>query len=134
MKIPSIFLMLVGCIWALFVLWMFLTLAGIAEFAWSLFGVLYWVAMLIGPIVLIVGSWLTLRGRFGRGGAILIAIGCLILTGLVLYNSTAGMHREPLEAPPSYPFYAVLVLTMLLADIAGFKVVRRLLIAHTAAH
>jgi hypothetical protein len=127
MKIPGIFLLLVGCVWAIFVVWMFLTLAGVANFEWSPSGVLYWTGMLIGPLSLIVGSALALRDASGRLGAILVAIGCLVLTGFAVYNSFAAMQRKPLQAPPPYSFYAVMLVTMLLADMAGFRVVKQLL-------
>jgi hypothetical protein len=134
MKIPGTFLLIIGCVWAIFVLWMFLTLAAIAEFGWTLSGILYWAGMLIGPVVLIVGSALVLRRGNRASGVILVAIGCLILTSFALYNSVVGMQQKPLQAPPPYSFYAVMFIVMLLADIAGFRVVRKLLRSHPAIH
>jgi hypothetical protein len=127
MKIPGIFLLLVGCVWAIFVVWMFFTLAGVANFEWSPSGILYWVGLLIGPLSLIVGSALALREASGRLGAILVTIGCLVLTGFAVYNSVAAMQRKPLQTPPPYSFYAAMLVTMLLADMAGFRVVKQLL-------
>ncbi len=132
MKISGIFLLTVGCVWTLFVVWMFLILAGIAAWTWS--GMLYWVALLVGPVALIVGSASVLRRGNRASGALLVAIGCLILTSFALYNSVVGMQQKPLQAPPPYSFYAVMFIVMLLADIAGFRVVRKLLRSHPAIH
>jgi hypothetical protein len=134
MKIPGMFLLITGCVWALFVVWMFLTLAGIAQFAWTLSGIFYWVGMLIGPVALIVGSGLVLSRYTRTSGVILVAIGCLILTSFALYDSVVGMQQKPLQAPPRYSFYAVMLIVMLLADIAGLRVVRQRLRSPAAMH
>jgi hypothetical protein len=134
MKIPSIFLLIIGCVWALFVVWMFVTLAGIAEFGWTLPGIVHWVGMLIGPVALVVGSALVLRRGNRASSAILVAIGCLILTSFALYDSVVGMQQKPLQALPTYSFYAVMLIVMLLADIAGFRVVRQLLRSPAGTH
>ena len=135
MRIPCIFLLLVGCVWALFEVVMFLTIAGITNGPVSLLSVaLYWGGMLVGPLSLIVGSCLVLIRGSGRFGVILVAVGCLILTGYALYNSVAAMQLQPLQAPPPYQFYLVMLVIMLLADVAGFSVVKQLLSSRTAAH
>jgi len=134
MKSLSIFLLLVGSVWTVFVVLMFFGLAGIADFDWSVCGVLYWLAILIGPMSLIAGSCLVLITGTGRFGAVLIAIGCLSLTGEALYNSVAAIHRQPLQAPPPYSFYVLMLFVMLLADVAGFRVVKHLLHSPPEAH
>jgi hypothetical protein len=127
MKISASLLLVVGCLWALFVVWLFLTIAGIADAPKSLLtAVLYWVGMSIGPLALIFGGVLSLRGTSLRSGAILIEIGCAILTGFVLYHSIVGIQREPLQAPPPYLFYLALLLIMLLSDAAAYKIYRTL--------
>jgi peptidoglycan/LPS O-acetylase OafA/YrhL len=121
----AIFLMGVSCLWALFVVWFFLTIAWIGDTPKSpIVPALVLCGLLIGPLILIIGSVLSLRKRSSRTGSILVAIGCLILTGFVVYNSIAGMQRQPLEAPTPYSFPAVLLLLMLLSDIAAFKIFR----------
>jgi hypothetical protein len=134
MRIPAIFLLLVGCLWAAFVVWMFLVLAGIADPVSLLSVASYWGGMLIGPLSLMVGSCLVLITDAKRVAAILITFGCLILTGYSVYNSVAAMHREPLQAPPPYLFCIVMLIIMLLADLAGLKVVRKLLDSRVPAH
>jgi hypothetical protein len=124
MKMAAIFLLVVGCVWALFVVWLFLSISGVASTPDSILRtVLFWGGMLVGPLILIVGSVLSLRGVL-RPGAGLVAVGCVLLTILAIYNSVEGMQRKPLEAPPLYAFYIALLIIMLLADVAGYKVVR----------
>jgi hypothetical protein len=134
MKSPSIFLLLVGCVWAVFVVLMFLGIAGIADFERWVSGVLYWLAMLIGPLSLVVGSSLVLIRSSGRFSAVLVAIGCLTLTGYALYNIVAATRLQPLQAPPPYSLYIVMLILMFLADVAGFRVVKQLLRSHAGAH
>lgn len=126
MKISAaVFLLVVGSIWLLFVLWMFLEIAAVAGPPVSIGLVIgYWGAYLAGPVVLICGSGLLLRQPASIPGRVLICLGCLALTGFAIYNSVEGMHRQPLQAPPTYWFYAVLLVIMLLADVAGYKLVQ----------
>lgn len=119
------FLLVVGCLWALFIAWMFLTIAGIADAPESWAKPAIWLGgMLAGPFVLIIGAVLLLRGTSLRAGAILVALGCIILTSLTLYSSIVGMQQSPPQAPPPYLFYIVLLLLMLLSDVAAYKVYR----------
>jgi hypothetical protein len=127
MKMAAYLLLIVGCLWGLFLVWMFLSIVGIADSPKSItVTVLYWCGMLIGPLTLIIGAVFLLRNTSLRSGAILVGIGCVILTGFTLYNSIAGMQRKPLEAPPAYVLYIVLLLIMLLADAAAYKVYKAL--------
>ena len=123
MKMAAIFLLVVGCVWALFMVWLVLLFGGAAD---SLVGwakaAPYWCGMLAGPVVLIAGSVLLLRGTFPRVGAALIGIGCIILTGFALYNSITGLQRKPLQAPPPYLFYVALLLIMIFSDAALYKI------------
>jgi hypothetical protein len=127
MKMAAGFLLTVGCLWALLIVWMFLTIAGIADApeVWAKTA-LYWGGMLVGPVVLIIGAVLLLRGTSLRLGAILVGLGCLILTGFALYNSIIGMQRQPLQAPPPYSLYVLLLLIMLLSDAAAYRVYKAL--------
>jgi hypothetical protein len=114
---------MVGCLWSLFVFWMFLTIAGIADNPESLMmPVLFWGGTLVGPFTVIIGSVLSLRKKATRSGPILIAVGCLIFTGFALYNAIAGMHRQPLQAPTPYWFLAFLLLLTFLSDVAAYKI------------
>ena len=124
MKIAAGFLLGVGCLWALFMAWLLLVFGGAA--ADSLTGwakaAPYWLGMLAGPAVLIAGSVLLLRGTSLRAGATLVGVGCIILTAFALYNSITGLQRKPLQAPPPYLFYVVLLLVMVLSDAAAYKI------------
>lgn len=123
MKMAAGFLLVVGCLWTLLIVWMFLTIAGVADApeSWARFA-LYWGSMLVGPLMLIIGAVLLLRGMSLRPGATLVGVGCAILTGFALYNSITGMQRKPLQAPPPYLFYVALLLIMLLSDAAAYRV------------
>ena len=124
MKMAASFLLVVGCMWALFMGWLLLVFGGAA--ADSLVGwakaAPYWGGMLAGPAVLITGSVLLLRGTPLRTGATLVGIGCIILTGFALYNSITGLQRKPLQAPPPYLFYVALLLIMIFSDAAVYKI------------
>lgn len=125
MKSALIFLLCIGVLWAIFAVWLLMSVGGVAgeveSIAYALF---YWGAMLAGPVALVIGSSRLLGGRTSTLSYLLVGIGCLALTAFALYNSVLGMRRGPLEAPPVYWFYAVLIAVMLIADLAGFAVVR----------
>jgi len=116
---------MVGCLWALFVVCMLLTIAGIADPPESLVMLVsYWGGMLFGPLAVITGSVMSLRKTSTRTGPILVVVGCLIFTGFALYNTIAGMQPQPLEAPPPYALFVVLLLIVVLSDIAAFRIFR----------
>jgi small-conductance mechanosensitive channel len=127
MKLAVVFLLMVGCLWALLIVWMFLIIAGVADAPESwVRAALYWGGMFVGPFALIIGAVLLLRGASLRPGAILIGLGCLVFTGFALYNSITGMQQKPLQAQPGYVLYIVLLVVMLLADAAAYKVYKAL--------
>jgi hypothetical protein len=103
----------------------FLTIAGIADISESLtIPALVLCGLLIGPLIPIIGSALALGKRSSRTESILIATGCLTLTGFVAYNVIAGMHRQPLQAPTPVSFFAALLFITFLSDIAVYKLFR----------
>lgn len=124
------FLLVVGSLWALIVVWMFLTLAGIGDWpdsiTMAIMAALYWGGMLVGPLTLIIGAVLLLRGTSLRMGATVIGVGCVILTCYILYNVIVGMQRKPLQAPPPYGLFMLMLLIMLLSDGAAYKIYRSL--------
>lgn len=106
---------------------MFLTVAGVAYSpeSWAKVA-LYWGGMLVGPLVLIIGALFLLRGTRMLTGATLVGLGCLILTGFVLYNIIVGLQRKPLEAPPPYFDYVMMLLIMFLSTAAAYKIYKSL--------
>jgi hypothetical protein len=114
---------MVAFAWMLLEAWLFLVIGGVAG---ELDSRLYWAGMAIGPVALLAGSILHLNGRWPRNATVLVLIGGAILTALTIYNVFAITRRDPLEAPPAYWFYFVLVVVVLLADIAIVRVVRRM--------
>ena len=135
MRMACIFLLVVGVAWALFVTRMFLVLAGTAgpPVSWLLL-LLYWGSALVGPVVLVAGSSIVLRGGSGRSGIILVSIGCLIFNGYILYSTVVGVQRQPLEAPPPYKILVLLIFIMGLTDLAGIKVLRQLVRSRSDTH
>lgn len=125
MKSALIFLLCIGVLWAGFAVWLLLSVGGVAgEIESIAYAFFYWAAMLAGPVALIIGSGFLLGGRPSTFSYLLVGAGCLALTAFALYNSVVGMRRGPIEAQPVYWFYAILIAVMLIADVAGFAVVR----------
>jgi hypothetical protein len=124
----AVFLLVVGGVWLLFMLWMLLSIAGVADSPQNrVYAMAYWSGYLAGPAVLVLGAALLLRRPASIAGTLLICLGCLALTGFAIYNSIGGMQRNPLQGPPTYWFYGVLLVVMLLADLAGYKLVEPVL-------
>ena len=126
MKYWSAFLLIVGICWLLFDLWLLLTLTGISEPVSVGRVLVYWGGMFTGPITLMVGASILLRGGSPKRGAVLTVAGCLFLTVFALYSSTMGLRRAPLQMPPPYAFYAILLAVMVLADVAAYRISRLL--------
>jgi hypothetical protein len=126
MKSLCICLLLVGVLWALFVVWMYLALSGIAEPISVTRVVLYFGVLLLGPLILLVGPILVLTGRHPKTGAILAVVGCVILTITVGYQVPSVLHdlRDPLIMRPPWGLYAVAIILTLLADAGAVQVYR----------
>lgn len=125
MKSALLFLLIVGIAWAGLVVWLLLSITGITEGTDSVASVaIYWTPLLAGPLMLIVGSGALMSGANSRYFVALLALGCLIVTAFVLYSSIEGLQRAPLQAPPMYWFYAILLAVMLATDLAGFKIIQ----------
>jgi hypothetical protein len=131
MKVWSAFLLIVGSMWLLCDVWLLLALARITEPISPGRMLLYWGPMFIGPLTLIVGASLLLRGGSLKLGTVLAVTGSLFFTAVVLYNSFIGMCRLPLQMPPPYPFYVALLGVMVLTNVAAYKISR--LLASTPA-
>lgn len=131
----SIFLLSVGVAWLLLALWLLLSVAGVADQPenWSLaLGI--WSGYLVGPVILILGAGILLRFPSSKTGTVSVLLGCLALTGFAMYNSFAGMHREPLPAPPTYWFYGLIMMVTFLADFAGYRLIRPMLATLSRGH
>jgi len=131
----SIFLLSVGVAWLLFVLWMLLSVAGVADQPknWAL-AIGIWSGYLVGPVILVFGAGILLRSPSSKIGTLSVLLGCLALTGFAIYNSIAGMHREPLQAPPTYWFYGLMMMVTFLADFAGYRLIRPMLATLSSGH
>jgi hypothetical protein len=121
MRSLSICLMLEGVLWALVVGWTYLSLSGISEPVSATKTTLYFAALLIVPLVLIVGPVLVLKGAYVKLGAILAVVGCAVLTIFVVYQSIQALHVEPLEVKPPYALYVIAVIVTLLSDVGALR-------------
>ncbi len=123
MRIAGAIVGLIGVLWALFAIWMWLAIASIAgpPASWLKMW-LYWGAVLCGPAFMVGGAVLVIRGGGLPIGSRLVDVGCLLLTATVLYESIIGMQRRPRQAPPHYEVYAVMLGIAAIADIAAYRV------------
>lgn len=119
MKSLAIGLMICGFFWTATVGWMYLTLSGIAQpiSVWRTLS--YYALLLVGPLGLLLGPILVLRGTHAWLGAILTAVACAIFTGWVINELMGLFDRDPLQAPPPYLFYLVLLCLGVLVDLAA---------------
>jgi hypothetical protein len=119
----SIFLLVVGLLWAAIVLW-FLVATGsmVADIRGTLLSYSW---LFIGPLLLIVGAVLSL-GTHHRAGSILLLIGCAILTVTVGYQSISMLKgfADPLIPNPHYGIWAVGVILTLLSDVGAVQLYR----------
>jgi hypothetical protein len=127
MKGSAIYLTGVGCLWALFVVWIYLALSGVTEPVSATAVLLYFTCLLIGPLVLIVGSIFVLTGKSARNGAVLSSIGCVILTGFVLYQVWyIAQPPQPLEYKPfsTYILHGVFLAVAIVSDLVAYRLYR----------
>jgi hypothetical protein len=127
MKSTAFFLVGVGCSWAAVVVWIYLALSGITEPVSTTAVFLYFGSQLIGPMAMVVGSVFVLTGKFARNGTILSSIGCVILTGFVLYQVwSVAQPAEPLEFRPfsNYVIHGVFLVITITSDFAAYRIYR----------
>jgi len=114
---PASIDLLIGVAWASGVTFMFLALAGISTPISNL-AVAKWLALwFAGPVCLVAASVSILFGKLPRASLVVSVAAALALTGIVGNTIWDVLHPEPLEAPPAYGFYCVLVGAALLCDV-----------------
>jgi hypothetical protein len=136
----SIFLLVVGLLWGLFVSGLVAVLGGFLGNAppsdpvvigkgllsvWWLFA---------GPLLLTGGAIWALRGIHPKAGAISALVGCVILTALVAYQTVHLLHdaADPLIKQPPYGEYAIVAILTLLADVGVVQLCRLVSLTTTA--
>jgi len=119
MRLISICLLVVGCIWATCAAWLFVGLAQVTERAPVTHVLLSAAGMLIGPLSLIAGSIVVLKSVRQRPGIMLISLGCTILTISVFHEVIGGIRPNPLEMRPPYLLYAIVLAITLLSDVGA---------------
>jgi len=124
----SLFLLVVGLLWAAIVSWFFVAVGGAANLSLAYIGkAMLWFAWLfIGPLLLIIGAILTLLGTHQKAGSILTMVGCCILTVTVGYQVVSALHdaADPLIMKPPYGVYAAAVILTLLAEAGAVHLCR----------
>ena len=121
MKPISIFFMIIGLLWDFLLVSAVFMMTGIAEPISVLYTGAYFLGQFIGPLVLIVGATLTLSGSCVKLGAILVMIGCLILSFIVTCTCIESLNVQPLQAIPPYWIYVLISILTIVADVAAFK-------------
>jgi hypothetical protein len=130
MKVSAIYLLTVGVLWVLGIALIFLAMSSIAEPVSLLYTSVYYAALLIGPALLIIGAIAVLRRSRPKLGFILVALGCIILTGTVAHQTILGLHVEPLQAKPPYRLFVILIIVTLLTDAVAWRLYRRIFRSH----
>src|SRR5450432_2122035 len=122
----SIFLVVVGLLWTAVVSWLFVMFGGLSDLAFVGKALLWYSWMFVGPLVVISGAVLTLRGTHRKAGAILSLVGCLVLTLTVGYQTVEMLRdlADPLIARPPYSLYAIAVVLTLMADTGAVQLYR----------
>jgi len=122
----SVFLLVVGLLWAAVVSWLFVMFGGVSDLAVVGKALLWYSWMFVGPLLLISGAVLMLIGTHRKAASIVSLVGCLILTVMVGYE-TVEMLRDlanPLIAKPPYGLYAIAVASTLMADAGAVHLYR----------
>jgi hypothetical protein len=124
----SIFVLLVGLLWAAVVSWFFVAVGGAANLnpAYISKALLWFSWLFVGPLLLMAGAILTLTGTYQKVGSTLSLLGCLILTIMVGYQTVSALHdaADPLIMKPPYGKYAIAVILTLLADAGAVQLYR----------
>ena len=120
----SIFLLLVGLLWSVLVaLYLVVVLGGISNPGHLVKMLLNLSWLYGGPLCLVGGAILSLRGSQQRLGGILALVGCLILTIMAGYQGVQTLYdtaNPALIKPPLWE-YAVVVILVLLADAGALR-------------
>lgn len=122
----SIFLLVVGLLWAVVVSWLFVMLGGVSDLAFIGKALLWYSWMFVGPLLLISGTVLTLIGTHHKAGSVLSLVGCFMLTLMVGYQTVEMLRdlADPLIMRPPYGLYAIAWALTLMADAGAVHLYR----------
>jgi len=124
--ILAVFELVVGLAFGFAIFVLFASMAGAAEFEVTIHGILFWLALGLGPILLVVGPVLALARPMGKLGSTLVLAGAAILTCWAVYFAVAvptgqrdgGLDLRRLLIP-------LLVLAVAFAsDVAAYRIWR----------
>jgi hypothetical protein len=122
----SVFLLVVGLLWAGVVSWLFVMFGGVSDLAFIGKALLWYSWMFVGPLLLISGAVLTLIGTRHKAGSIVSLVGCFILTVMKGYLTVEMLRdlADPLIARPPYGLYAIAWALTLTADAGAIQLYR----------
>ena len=91
----AIFELVVGLASGFAVFVFFTSMVGIAEFEFTIQGILFWLTLAPGPILLVVGAILALARPTGKFGSALVLAGAAILTCWAIYFALVSPTGRP---------------------------------------
>lgn len=124
--ILAVFELLVGLVFGLAIFVFFTSMAGISVFEGTIQGILYWLALCLGPSLLVVGPILALLRPTGKLGSALTLVGAAILTCWAVYFVVVVPRAQPNKALDTrLLLIALVVLAVALAsDVAAYRIWR----------
>ena len=120
----SICLIAFGFLWALVIILLFLAVGAISIPVSLIRTGCYYIGQFVGPVCLVVGPIVVLKGTSSRTGAILAAFGCVILTGIMVNIGISFTHVDPLEGKQPYGLYTFILLLVILVDAFAVQLYR----------
>jgi hypothetical protein len=122
----SVFLLVVGLLWAGVVSWLFVMFGGVSNPAFIGKALLWYSWMFVGPLLLISGAVMALIGTQHKAGSIVSLVSCFILTLMVVYETVEMLRdlADPLIMRPPYGLYAIAWALTLIADAGAVHLYR----------
>ena len=128
-RIARTFLSLMGLLWTPIVIWVFLMAGGLSllHFAYLGKAILWCGWWFVGPLFLIAGPLLYSKRKYRMFAAILLGVGCTILSAEVgwILQSVIQDLADPLIARPPYGLYASGLVLTVLTDICAVQLIRK---------
>ncbi len=124
--ILAVFELVIGLTFGSSVLVFFTSLAGISVFEGTIQGILYWTALGLGPLLLVVGPIFALIRPTGKLGGAFTLIGAAVLTCWAVYFVAVVPRAQPNKTLDTrLLLIALVVLAVALAsDIAAYRIWR----------
>ena len=124
--ILAVFELVVGLMFGLATFVFFTSLAGMSEFEATIQGILYWVALGLGPLLLLAGPVLALLRSTEKLGGTLTVIGAAILTCWAAYLLAVVPRAQPNKTLETRLLIIALAVfaVALVSDVAAYRMWR----------